>query len=194
MSKELMVVDSKVNYGGCLAFVYNSAGTCLGSFVIKEHDKETNTICFLGDTGDEQFAINTIYDIFIRKPDKPRRYKGKFEQEGDEYLFRLFAGRNGEKRKNKRYVSDITASLIELLDDELNYLLCEPIVVDCLNISKGGLRFVSEPNTVSLGDNIKAVLSLNENKSITFEVVNMLDKKDSTEYGCKFTSMLVNRF
>jgi len=77
-----------------------------------------------------------------------------------------------------------------MIDNNVSYVLNTPVNVKCINLSKGGIRLISEKYTLAINDEVKMILqNIENNKVVTVIVINVVDRELYSEYGCKFTDI-----
>jgi len=181
-----------VDYKDCIALIYDDEGNQLDSIKIASYDKDLQYIFFVRDLPEEIQPKNSFCNVLILTQPSPREYRGKSMRYGTGFCLALFEGKNVEKRTATRYKTDIKGSIRALVYDEKPYSLHTPVDIECMNISKGGLRFRAPYETLIKGHIVQLHLELKdiEGKISTVMINNILDRKniDITEYGCNFVT------
>ena len=177
------------SYEGFTVLVYTPEGQHLKSCIISKHDRDAQRI-ELRDLMPEVLNIDDICPLLIIKGSSPREYQGRVAKWGADLVFLLFRGRDKESRTARRYRVDFAGNIDSLFREGIAYPLFEPLPVQALNISKGGLRFAAPPDTLSTGDEILINLKIeNRDKQFHVHVLNVFERtlEDGIrcEYGCQ---------
>jgi len=175
------------DYTGLTVMVYTIEGEPLGQSVIEKHDKDKQEIELRGLSA-AAIAADDLCSLLILASPTPHEYTGKALKAGTGLAFSMFQGREKEDRKQARYKVKFAGHIDKLFSDGRYYPLMNHIEVDLTNISRSGLRFSAQENTLHLGNKFSIHLKLEgEIKRFDVVVINAITNEDGkAEYGCQF--------
>ena len=175
-----------IDYTGFPAFIHNNEGESISRTVIKSHEKVDKHISL------KEFPsaldIGDTCKILILAEPIPREYQGRVKNEYGEKIIALFQGQDSEKRGATRYKVNFSAFIETLIYSSKTYKLYQPVEVQLINISTGGMRFKAQPNTMLPGDKFQTRIFIKlDVKVLIAEVVNSIQRdQNDVEYGCRF--------
>jgi hypothetical protein len=173
----------------CNAFIYSEKGEFLTKINIREYDRNERYIV-VPDTP-ALYDVKRCEVLIIAAP-APYAYKGTIHTHNLEKVIKLYREEKKDNRSELRFKIDLTASIGSLIYARRTYPMHTPIEVELINISKGGIRFRSDPNSFYHGNVFNVYLKTGGKfKLLTAEVVNVREPAadfpfDHAEFGCRF--------
>lgn len=174
------------DYTGCTVMIYDTEGNYLDSTAIREYYKETLRIEVQKIPAD--LTVGAGCRVLILSAPSPCEYQGRIVKEIGANTIALYQGQEKESRSDVRYNVCLPALIEFLVCDGRAYPLFTPIEVEIKNISKSGVRFKAQVNSLLDGDRFQMRMKISSNEKLLIaDVVHHDDNEDeSSEYGCKF--------
>ena len=175
-----------IDYTGYPAFIHNNEGESISRTMITGFEKVDKHISLK--EFPSELDIGDTCKILILSEPTPREYLGRVKNEYGEKIIALFQGQDSEKRGATRYKVNFSAFIENLIYSSKTYKLYQPIEIQLVNISTGGMRFKAPPNTISPGDKFQTRIFIKlDVKVLIAQVVNSVQKDENdVEYGCRF--------
>ena len=177
-----------IDYTGFPAFIHNNEGESISRTMITSHEKVDKHISLK--EFPSELDIGDTCKILILSEPIPREYLGRVKNEYGVKIIALFQGQDMEKRGATRYKVNFSAFIENLIYSSKTYKLHQPVEIQLVNISTGGMRFKAPPNTISPGDKFQTRIFIKlDVKVLIAQVVNSIQKDNNdVEYGCRFLS------
>ena len=173
-------------YVGCTALVYCNAGENLARTIVTDYDKAQNLITLK--SYPKELNIGDMCRLLVLTEPIPRECYGKVKSDVGNKVIALFKWEEKEKRGASRYKVNFSAFIEKMFYDNKPYELLRPVEINLMNISTGGMRFYTVPETVTNGDRFQIRIYLNTDvKVLVAQIVNHRETNpDQIEYGCRF--------
>ena len=177
-------------YVGSIALVYNDEGEELGRTVVSNYDKTGNLLTLK--RFPSELNIGDTCRLLILTEPSPRECFGKVRSDVGDKVVALFKWEDKENRGASRFKVNFTAFIEKMIYGNKSYKLYKPLEISLMNISTSGMRFYTEPDTVSEGDKFQIRIYVNlDVKVLIAQIVNCRQTDPNrVEYGCRF---LTNR-
>ena len=176
----------RTDYTGCTVLLYDNEGERIDTDTVAKFSWKTQEMHLLKGVP-KCLSVGDSCRLLILINPMPHEYQGKVVKDGMNLFYAVFKGSEKESRKAARYTLNSPAFIETYVCDDTAHKLFSSIEINLVNISKSGVRFRAPFYTLLVDDIFQMLMKIGDNdKLLTAQVINYIDKDGVSEYGCLF--------